>query len=422
MLIEFNVGNFRSFKKKCTFSLEAQGITEDPKQNIARIGKYKIVKTAAIYGANSSGKSNFIRAMGEMSNCVRHSIRLNDNDVIREYDPFLLSKGKDNEPTHFEVLFIIDNTRYRYGFEFNSSSISKEWLLIKEEANKEKPLFIRNKEGIGVSKLNFIEGIGIEEKTNDNRLFLSLCAQLGGTISKKVVNWFQCGINVISGIQNIFYKEFTCRMIHKNDVSTKTAMLFFKNLKLGFDKIDSSEEEIDIPNHYPVELKNYLKQKNDKKSIVLHTVHNKYNKKGQIDGEQYFDVTKHESEGTQKLIDIAGPLFDTLERGSILFIDELDAKMHPLISEHIIKLFNNKSTNPKNAQLIFSTHDTHLLSSRLLRRDQIWFTEKDNVEQTDLYSMMDITFTDGSKPRKDSNYEKNYINGRYGAIPFIINE
>lgn len=130
-------------------------------------------------------------------------------------------------------------------------------------------------------------------------------------------------------------------------------------------------------------------------------------------------MEEKESAGTRKLIDLAGPIFDTLKRGATLVVDELDAKMHPLISMHIIKLFNSNEYNPHGAQLVFSTHDTHLLSSRLLRRDQIWFTEKDEKEQTDLYSMMDIVLPDGTKPRNDSNYEKNYINGRYGAIPYI---
>ena len=111
-----------------------------------------------------------------------------------------------------------------------------------------------------------------------------------------------------------------------------------------------------------------------------------------------------------------------LEKGAVLVIDELDAKMHPLISQEIIRLFNNKEKNPKNAQLIFTTHDTHLLSTKMLRRDQIWFTEKNDAEQTDLYSLTDIVLPDGSKPRNDANYEKNYIAGRYGAIPYITND
>lgn len=158
------------------------------------------------------------------------------------------------------------------------------------------------------------------------------------------------------------------------------------------------------------------------KEIKLTTTHNRYNSKGEVIGEVIFNFENQESAGTQKLVELSGPIFETLLRGSILMVDELDAKMYPLISEYIIRLFNSPETNPLNAQLIFSTHDTHLLSARLLRRDQIWFTEKDPMEETDLYSMMDIVLPDGSKPRNDTNYEKNYINGRYGAIPFIMND
>ena len=122
------------------------------------------------------------------------------------------------------------------------------------------------------------------------------------------------------------------------------------------------------------------------------------------------------------MIQLSGPIFDTLNRGFVLCVDEIDAKMHPLISQFIVNLFNDPKKNTKNAQLIFTTHDTHLLSSQMLRRDQIWFTEKDATEQTDLYNMMDIELPDGSKPRSDANYKRNYIAGRYGAIPYIINE
>ena len=383
MLLEFTVGNYRSFNKKCTLSFEAQSITDQPQTNIAKFGKYKVLKTTAIYGANSSGKSNLINAINAMGRTV-------------------ITSG---------------TIRYRYGFEYNQKSILNEWLFTKEEKKKEKVLFIRNVEGIGVAESDFPEGVGNEEKTNENRLFLSLCAQLGGTISKTVMEWFHIKINTISGLDNFGYQDFSKKMFHKKIEGFENAHKFFNSLKLGFDHLVTTEEELDIPNDLPVEIKNLInKQNNGKKLIVLHSVHNKYDKRGEITGETIFNVEDQESSGTRKLIDLAGPIFDTLLNGSTLVVDELDAKMHPLISQHIIGLFNDPKTNPKDAQLIFTTHDTHLLSSKMLRRDQIWF------EQTDLYSLMDIVLPDGSKPRNDSNYEKNYIAGRYGAIPFIIND
>ena len=284
-------------------------------------------------------------------------------------------------------------------------------------------MFVRNEEGIYVEESNFPEGVGCEEKTNDNRLFLSLCQQLGGETSRQVMSWFQSGFNVISGLNNHQYRSYSKLFFHKKEKSSEEALKFFQKLKLGFSNILTHEEEPIIPQGIPMELKALMQREmQGKKSIELDSIHHVYSDKGKVVGSINFSFEERESSGTNKLFDLSGPIFETLYNGSILVVDELDAKMHPLISQYIIELFNNSETNPNNAQLIFTTHDTHLLSQRILRRDQIWFTEKDSKEQTDLYSLMDIILPDGSKPRNDANYEKNYIAGRYGAIPYILND
>ncbi len=422
MLLEFTVGNFRSFLQKRTLSLQAQKLSEEAKDNVAKVFSYNILKTLAVYGANSSGKSNLVNALHKMAACVLSSVRLNDNDVLL-FDPFLLSK-ENNEPTFFEITFIKNGFCYRYGFKYSSLRINEEWLFRKTTPrSKEQVLFIRNNDGIGVDEKNFTEGIGNEAKTNNNRLFLSLCAQLGGSISKQVISWFQTNFNVVSGLNNQEYRAYTKMLFHEKKEPGKEAMNFFRQLELGFGNLLTREEDPIIPDDMPKELKALLvKELQGKKNIEVDSVHNLYNKAGNVCGSVNFSFDERESSGTRKLFDLAGPVFDTLFYGSVLVIDELDAKMHPLISQHIISLFNNPKTNPKNAQLIFTTHDTHLLSQKILRRDQIWFTEKNTTEQTDLYCLMDIILPDGTKPRNDSNYEKNYIAGRYGAIPYIINE
>ena len=422
MLLEFTVGNFRSFLQKRTLSLQAQKLSEEAKDNVAKVFSYNILKTLAVYGANSSGKSNLVNALHKMAACVLSSVRLNDNDVLL-FDPFLLSK-ENNEPTFFEITFIKNGFCYRYGFKYSSLRINEEWLFRKTTPrSKEQVLFIRNNDGIGVDEKNFTEGIGNEAKTNNNRLFLSLCAQLGGSISKQVISWFQTNFNVVSGLNNQEYRAYTKMLFHEKKEPGKEAMNFFRQLELGFGNLLTREEDPIIPDDMPKELKALLvKELQGKKNIEVDSVHNLYNKAGNVCGSVNFSFDERESSGTRKLFDLAGPVFDTLFYGSVLVIDELDAKMHPLISQHIISLFNNPKTNPKNAQLIFTTHDTHLLSQKMLRRDQIWFTEKNTTEQTDLYCLMDIILPDGTKPRNDSNYEKNYIAGRYGAIPYIINE
>ena len=424
MLLEFSCANFRSINHKCTLSLRAQGISDEPKDNVCHISKNtKVLRTAALYGANSSGKTNIIRAFMFMIHHVVESVRLNDNDNLR-YDPFRLSSTL-GKPTYLEAVFIIKDKTFRYGFEFNESHIVGEWLYTSSIGGKrEKCLFIRTKDGIGVDEKNFPEGVGKEASTNDNRLFVSLCAQLKGEISQSIISKFEM-MNVISGLESRGYSTYSKVMLHTKQKGYDGAIKFFDRVQLGFNAIETKEKDFDestLPQDLPAEMKEGLvRQFSGKKSIELFSSHNVYDKNGAVIGTAIFDILE-ESEGTKKMIELSGPIFDTLVNGKVLWVDELDAKMHPLISKYIVELFNNPKTNPHNAQLIFSTHDTHLLSSKLLRRDQIWFTEKDRMEQTDLYNMMDIELPDGSKPRNDSNYERNYIAGRYGAVPFILND
>lgn len=402
-LLQFTVGNYRSFHQARTFSMVPNSIQDNPKECVVAEGHYKYLTTAAIYGANSSGKSNLIAALATMKNMVLSSVRLNDHDPLL-YDPFLLTEESGNQPTHFEIVYLDSNeTRIRYGFDYTMRRIEREWLFISNKNKKEQPYFVRDEEGIGVDEELFTEGAGLEERTNDNRLFLSLVAQLGGAISKSVLEYFKSGYNVISGLNNQGYEGLTERQFLNEEEESADALQFFKDLQLGFANIEAIEREVE----------------KGKKAIDVFTMHNVYNVDGGIVGKQRFRFDYCESQGTQKLFELAGPLFEVLRHGRLLVVDELDAKMHPLISQHIIKLFSNGRTNPHHAQLLFTTHDTNLLSSHLLRRDQIWFTEKDKTEATDLYSLMHIVLPDGSKPRGDGNLERNYIKGRYGAVPYL---
>lgn len=424
MLLQFSCANFRSINHKCTISLLGQGISDAPETNFVLLNKkLKVLKTAALYGANSSGKSNIIRAFSSMIRHIMDSVKLNDNEKL-DFDPFRFSSTQ-GKLTFFEVVFTYEGKTYRYGFEFDSEQIFGEWLFMSSIGGKtEKALFIRTVEGIGVNEKNFPEGVGKEENTNDNRLFISLCAQLGGELSKSIIAEFK-RMNTISGIYGQGYSDYSKHMLHNHTNGCDEAIAFFRKMRLGFDDIETIEQEFNIdslPAEMPDELKEKIvKELKGKRSIDLYSRHKVYDKHGKITGTINLDIDE-ESDGTKKLIQLSGPIFDTLAEGNVLIVDELDAKMHPLISQYIVTLFNDPITNPRNAQLIFSTHDTHLLSSKLLRRDQIWFTEKDATEQTDLYNMMDIALPDGTKPRSDSNFERNYIAGRYGAIPYIINE
>lgn len=402
-LLQFTVGNYRSFHQARTFSMVPSSIQDNPKECVVAEGHYRYLTAAAVYGANSSGKSNLVMALATMKRMVLNSVKLNDHDFLF-YDPFLLAEDSGNQPTHFEIVYLdADETRVRYGFDYTLRQIEREWLFISKKNKKELPYFVRDEEGIGVDEMLFAEGIGLEERTNDNRLFLSLVAQLGGTISKNVLDFFNSGYNVISGLNSQGYEGLTERQFLNKEAESVDALQFFKDLQLGFIDIETDEHEIE----------------KGRKAIDVFTVHNIYNKDGEIIGKQRFRFDYCESQGTQKLFELAGPLFEALRHGRLLVMDELDAKMHPLISQHIIKLFSSEKTNQHHAQLLFTTHDTNLLSSHLLRRDQIWFTEKDKAESTDLYSLMHIVLPDGTKPRGDGNLERNYIKGRYGAVPYL---
>ncbi|SHJ67549.1 hypothetical protein SAMN04487911_13021 [Arenibacter nanhaiticus] len=420
MIIEFTVGNFLSFRENKTLSLEATNITEY-KESTFKSGKFKLLKSAVLYGANSSGKSNFIKAMSTMKRIVMTSVEKTSASKF-EIIPFLLNTSTENKPTFFELVFLIDKTRYRYGFEIDNSSIHGEWLFKLEDDN-EIPLFIREVNGIGVTD-DFKEGHGLESKTRENALFLSVVDQFNGEIAAKIISWFN-DLGTISGLSHDNYRGVTFSLLDKKE-SKERLLDFFKDLDLGFEQLKFRKEKFQesfLPSDLPTELLNDIINDLQGKTIArINTVHNKYDEKGKKVGFRDFDLREQESSGTNKVFDISGPIFDTLIRGGVLVIDELDAKLHPLMTAAITNLFNSPEYNTNNAQLIFATHDTNLLSYGRFRRDQIYFLEKDKFEASDLYSLIEYK-EEGSdkKIRKDRSFEKDYINGRYGAIPFIGN-
>ena len=421
MLVEFTVGNFLSFNEKRRLSFDAKGISE-LRKNTMVFGRQKLLRSAVVYGANSSGKSNLIKALARMQDMVMSSVKLNDHDEL-DFTPFLLSVDHEHSQTHFEAIFITKNEKYRYGFEYNQGKIVNEWLFEGQNIKTQKVLFLRTEDGIGVLE-SFNEGNGKESATNNNRLFLSLVAQLGGSVSKTIIEWFR-SYKVISGFDHEDFKGQTTRMLHNKLRGYSESMSLFKKLQLGFKDLVPYEIEISpldaLVDSAAGQRAVLSRDFSGKKQIVLMAAHNRFDENGKIIDTISWNRDENESDGTNKIIDLAGPLADTLSDGKLLVIDELDAKLHPLITTNLVNLFNDPKTNPNGAQLFFATHDTNLLSSNLFRRDQIWFTEKDHLEQTDLYSLYDVNLPDGTKVRNDGNYERNYIRGRYGAIPFITN-
>lgn len=419
MLLEFSVGNFLSFKTKTTLSLAATSIKERVDTNIFSTERRDLLKGAVIYGANASGKSNFIKAMSTMRRLVLQSFEQSSTDELN-ITPFLLNTETEKLPSFFEAVFIIDNARYRYGFEVDDKKIQTEWLF-KALKNMENPLFIREEDGIEVMR-GFPEGKDLEERTRDNALFLAVADQFNGKIAKKIMQWFHNFIT-ISGLSHEGYKSVTFSML-ENKQTSSTLLNFYKKLDLGFDNISISKKPFDpkeLPKDMPESLvKQLVTDLEGAFKIDIKTIHKKYNAKGKAVGDVEFDMRSQESSGTNKLFNISGPVFDALNDGGVLVVDELDASLHPLLTLAITKLFNSNEFNRNNAQLIFATHDTNLLYYGNYRRDQIYFVEKDQHGASDMYSLVEYK-EEGKTIRKDRSFEKDYIEGRYGAIPSIGN-
>ena len=418
MVIEFSIENFRSFNNRKTLSMEAASISDFP-ENIIQTERYRLLSSAVIYGANASGKSNLLRAMSVMKNIVLSNFEKSSATSI-PHDPFLLNTSTVHKPTFYEVVFIAEGIKYRYGFEVTKDNISSEWLF-ETKKKAEKPLFIRIPEGIEVMP-NFPEGKNLEEKTRDNALFLSVVDQFNGQIAKRIIKWFE-NVKVISGLSHDNYRAITFAMLD-NPQTKQVLTQYYTQLDLGFEDLKVSKKEVsgdDLPTDIPEDiLKQLISDLEGKTMVSLKTMHKVFDADGNEKGLKEFDARRQESAGANKMIDLSGPIFRTLEDGGLLVVDELDAKLHPLLTLSIIKLFQNKEINKLDAQLIFATHDTNILSMSQLRRDQIYFVEKDKFGSTDLYAL--VEYKNEGKVRKDRTFEKDYINGRYGAIPYLSNQ
>jgi uncharacterized protein len=430
MIIEFSVGNFRSFKEQVTLSMVA-AILKARDQKINENNTIKVDDTltlltsAAVYGANASGKSNLITAIKFMRSFILGSSRDTQATEIIDIDNFKLSTETEDKPSHFEMVFIADGVQYRYGFDVNQERVISEWLFYVPK-KREARLFIRHEKEIECSR-NFKEGRDLSQKTRANALFLSVVAQFNGSTSLIVLSWFK-RLGIISGLNDSGYRNFTVKQFENREFREEILRIV-KSMDLGIVDVHIDKPtdvktagvpvltiSVEAPEELSESVQNRLEKIFGPKSVhpmSIQTVHTKYDHNNKPVQQELFDLGVNESEGTQKVFFLTGPLIDTLSNGRVLLIDEMEARMHPILTREIIGLFNSLETNPKRAQLIFTTHDTNLLSKNTFRRDQIWFIEKDNKGASYLYSLAEL------KVRNDASFETDYIQGRYGAIPFL---
>jgi len=419
MLVEFTVDNFKSIKNSVKFSMLTSAKDSG---NTFYVRDYELLTSAILYGANASGKSNFLRAMAFMRNFVLNRYKIIQSTDNLPHEPFKLCSETEDASSTFEIVFFVNDVKYRYGFEMDNEVIYAEWLF-EDQKGKEAKLFIRDSDGSEyVNPNRFKEGTTFFDKKNKkiriakNQLFIWKCDQEDGEISKSILNWFN-HFNMIDGMDHHGYIDFTMKKMEDEDFKSRILELV-KTADIDIDDISIDEDDVplEILDKLPISdsMKNEVLNDGGLKLVAINTKHKKYDSEGNIVGEVVFELDKEESKGTRKFFAMSAPIIDTLIYGKVLIIDELDASLHPILTQHLIKLFHDKRINKKNAQLIFATHDTNLLKPYIFRRDQVWLTEKDKYGSTELYSLASFK---GVRPKED--FEKQYIQGKYGAIPYL---
>lgn len=400
MLMKFNFKNFKSFKNENCLDMEAATIKEH-EYNTIDIKDKKYLKVAAIYGANASGKTNVLEAFEYMQRTLMVSDDTNMNESeIDNYYNFSFDEKSKNEPTALEITFLAKNSKtYQYGFEIKNKNIVSEWLYVKK-TNKVAPIFDRDENKVKFNKTYKakINKFDVDSKS----LFLSLYRKIekDNEDFKSVYDWFLNSYYLDLGnpkFENRINRLISSRLVDDKEYR-KRLVEFIKVFDLGIDDIDVKIKDVrSLENNIPsqIELKAVHKNENGEKILLPFYL---------------------ESKGTLKMFYLYNFIMDALEDGSCLFIDELDAKLHPLLTRYIINLFHDKEKNTGNGQLIYSTHDITNLNKETFRRDEIWFTEKDKYGVSELFSLSDYKI-DNTKVRNDATYNKDYLTGRYGAIP-----
>ena len=409
MLIEFSVKNFLSFKDKVTLSLE-KGNGDENINNVFKKNNIELLKTCSIYGANASGKSNLLKAFVSSILMIRNS---NIVPVGWKWDfikPFLFDEKTKFEPTEFEYIFIANNIKYRYCFKTTSEKIIDESL---EAYYSKKPTIIYTRKKTNEYKFLITDENklkSIETKNTDNKLFLATATNWNYDKTKDAYLWFMESIDVYDTLDIISkedlkdlskgeesLKNFTLNLLKESDIIIDDFNVDYeeKNVDINFNDIYSPSQKSNKITNVKIETIHEFVDKNNKKNI-------------------YKLDMKDESSGTKILFSLAPLLKRIFETPKVVIIDELEKSLHPRLVEYLIKIFNNPKINKANSQLIFTTHAINLLNLNLFRRDQIWFVEKNSINgSTDLYPL------DSFSVRKEENIQKGYINGRYGAIPFI---
>lgn len=410
MLVYFKVGNYKSVKDPIIINFNAASITEHTESNVINESGVDLVRSILLYGHNASGKSKILDAIEFFRRWIIRSV---DESMAFDYppEPFALNESTEKAPSYFEACLILNNIKYRYGFQIDSNGVKNEWLLeAKTPGGKDFPVFLRINDKFEIDYKRFKNAEDLDNKTRDNALFLTVASQWNVKKAHDIVKWVR-NFQIIHGLSNSRFPKATIDFLRDE----KTAFLIkelIKKVDLGIDDIVIQETEIEEKARFVKTGKDSYTVRMAKEPPAIYTIHKKFNSKNEPIGTSNFLLSEQESEGTNKYFKLIGRLLFAIQNDYLVIIDEFDARLHTLLSKAIIRLFNSSLSTSKS-QIFVASHDTALLDNRLLRRDQIYFVSKNK------YGASEVTALVEYKTRKESPYDKNYLEGKYGAIPFI---
>ncbi|MDR2762906.1 MAG: ATP-binding protein [Planctomycetaceae bacterium] len=428
MLLEFTIGNFLSFGVSQKFSLVADNHEKNLWENVIEcrlpgMSDSNYLSSAAVYGANASGKSNLLLAILVLRNFIERSFRIDLDDPTCAA-PFKLNSVYESLPTTFEILFVADSVRYQYNISLTAKRIVEE-SLIAYPKGKSQELYRRKWNSKSDRyKWSFPNNSDkkiltmISDRTRPNVAFLSKSADDKYLPFMPVYNWFSKTLKMFNAADNFLNHFYTVRKMETSQDQYEQILSLLKNADLDIIKAQIKKRDLtndEIKKLFPqIDLEKEQWQRKNENQQPINSVSISFFHSGEKNKPVEMDFDKDESAGTRRYFALLGPLLDVLNNGCVLFIDELENSLHPLLVIELIKLFRSEY-NRKGAQLIFTTHNSILLDETLLRRDQIWFTEKKQNGETSLYPLTDFN------SQKDEALTKGYLTGRYGAIPFIPN-
>ncbi|MFO1393947.1 MAG: ATP-binding protein [Steroidobacteraceae bacterium] len=414
MLVKFSTRNFRSLRDEqtlCLVSTSDRSHLETHTIETGIRGVPRLNRASVVYGANASGKSNLIFALVTMRNLVLHSTSMLDAARVEQYTPYRLERSSASEPSEFEITVLLDGTRYQYGFSYDAQRIRDEWLIV-YKTGKGQSWFDRrwnnaNGEHEWAPFSSYFTGSKEtwRQATRPGALFLTTAIQLNNEQLKPLWNWFMDGLDIVNWMGATGIPQTLQRMDDPTFKSRALGLLRSADLHIADIHVEN------VPGHqvaFKLEAGKAPELTTSAQDMpVVMFVH-------KVEGEDpvAFDG-RFESAGTQRLLSFIGPVLDALDNGKLLVIDELDSSLHPMVVRFVLSLFHNPEISKRGAQLWMTTHDTSLLDGDLLRRDQIWFVEKDDRQASRLYPLTDFG------PRKGEALEKGYLRARYGGVPFI---